>query len=97
MRNRYMHSMWVLCDTVSIRNPNLLTAIIQRTYGDFGFNRIKSPCFSLNMYIGKKSAAYVRATPKMSKESTTLSEYYRESFDLTFLPIIYKMINKLSE
>ena len=92
----FMHGIWMPCETIDIPNPGLLNSLIQRTYGNFGFQRSKSPCFGLNTYIGKKAAVYVRATPKVSKESTTLSEYYRDSFDPTFLPVIYKLLNNLS-
>jgi len=97
IRKGFMHGIWVQCDTIDIPNPGLFKLLIQKTYGNFGFQRTKSPCFGLNTYTGKKAASYVRATPKMSKESTTLSEYYRDSFDPTFLPVIYKLMNKLSD
>ena len=97
MRTGYMHGLWLPCETLEFNNPTLLRKILKRTYGDFGFQRSKTPCLGLNTYIGKKSAAYVRPTPKMSRGSISSSEYYREQFDPTFLPYIYKLINKLSD
>ena len=97
MRTGYMHGLWLPCEMLELHNPTLLKMILKRTYGDFGFQRSKKPCLGLNTYIGKKSAAYVRPTPKMSRGSISSSEYYREQFDPTFLPLIYKLINKLSD
>ena len=51
----------------------------------------------MNLYFGRKNAAYVRPTPKMSQVSSLHSEYYREEFDPTFYPLIYKMVNQLTD
>ena len=96
-RKGFLHSLWVPCETVQIPDEKLFKSLMKKTYRDFSYSRSKSLSFGLNVYIGKKSAPYVRATPKTSKRSTTLAEYYREEFDPTFLPIVYKLLNRLSD
>ena len=95
-RKGLLHGLWVPCDTFTCEDHDLLEYTLRKTYGNFGFTRSKTPCFGLNAYTGKKSAEYVRPSPRMSKASTTRSEYYRSSFDSTFHPLIYKLINQLS-
>jgi len=90
------HCLWMPCDIVDIPFPELFEYTLHKTYREFGFNRVSTPCFGLNAYIGKKNAEYVRPTPKMSTANTGKSEYYRSTFDSTFLPLIYKMLNELS-
>ena len=90
------HCLWIPCDIVEIPHPELFEYTLHKTYREFGFNRVSTPCFGLNAYIGKKNAEYVRPSPKMSTENTGKSEYYRSTFDSTFLPLIYKMLNELS-
>ena len=46
---------------------------------------------------GKPSALYIRSTPMASKESTNEREYYRQSFDSTYHPIIYELIRELQQ
>ena len=90
------HCLWMPCDIVEIPHPELFEYTLHKTYREFGFNRVSTPCFGLNAYIGKKNAEYVRPSPKMSTENIGKSEYYRSTFDSTFLPLIYKMLNELS-
>ena len=94
--NGILHAIWKKCDTVLINDWSLLEYILKRSYGNFGFKRNKTSCLGMNLYFGKKNAAYVRPTPKMSKESILDTEYYRQHFDCTFHPLIYKMINELT-
>ena len=95
-RRGILHGLWMPCDTFECEEVGLLEYVLHRTYGNFGFLRNKTTCFGLNAYTGKKNAKYVRPSPKMSKQSTTFSEYYRETFDPTFHPLVYKMLNELS-
>ena len=80
------HCLWMPCDSVDIPQPKLFEYKLQKKYGEFGFNRVSTPCFGLNAYIGRKNAQYVRPSPRMSTENTTKSKYYRSNFDPTFLP-----------
>lgn len=95
-RRGILHGLWMPCETFECEEVGLLEYVLHRTYGNFGFLRNKTKCFGLNAYTGKKNAKYVRPSPKMSKQSSTFSEYYRESFDSTFHPLVYKMLNELS-
>ena len=89
--------LWKKCNTFSINDWCVLKDLLKQTFGEFGFKRSKSNCLGMNLYFGKKTAAYVRPTPKMSQLSSLESEYYREEFDPTFYPLIYKMVNQLTD
>ena len=91
-----LHGLWKPCDTFEITDVAMLRKLISRTYGNFGVARSKSKCFGVNIYVGKKNADYVRPTPKMSESSIHMSEYYREKFDPTLHPVLYKLVNELT-
>ena len=91
-----MHAVWKKCPTVDIMDVATLKNLIRRTYGTFGVTRSKSDCFRVNVYVGKKNADYVRPSPRMSKLATLMSEYYRQHFNPTLHPIVYKMVNSLT-
>ena len=95
-RKGLLHGLWMPCNTLVCEDKDLLEYTLHKTCGNFRFKHSKKPCFGLNAYIGKKNAKYVRPSPRISKCSTTHSEYYRSSFDSTFHPLIYKMLNQLS-
>ena len=90
-----MHAIWKRCNTFEITDIAMLKKIISRTYGNFGVTRSKSKCVGVNVYVGKKNADFVRPTPKMSQSATHKSEYYREHFDPTLHPVLYKVVNEL--
>ena len=47
--------------------------------------------------LGKPTAWYLRSTPMASKESRNDREYYRQSFDSTYHPVIYELIRDLEK
>ena len=65
-------------------------------YGNYSVQRSISQCLGLNAYLRKRNAEYVGPSPKMSKESTTNSKFYRKDWDPTFHSLIYKVINNLT-
>ena len=84
------------CGRVDIEDFELLKYMLKSVYGNFGFKRSKTPCIGLNTYTGKKSASYVRPTPRTSKTNATKSEYFRQQFNPMFHPLIHKLVNQLS-
>ena len=51
-QNSIQIGIWKKTPTVKINNLNYMKEILQRTYGNFGFNRSTSKCFGLNTYTG---------------------------------------------
>ena len=51
----------------------------------------------INTYAGKVTVPYVWQTPKTSKGSVSKTEYYRNDFNPNFHPLIYQMLNTLSQ
>ena len=44
---------WKVTRNVQINDLIAFKKMLQKTYGNFGFKRVKSPCFGLNTYTGK--------------------------------------------
>ena len=83
-------------ENVEICNQDMLQFLLCSVYKNFGFSRDVSDCFGLNVYTGKRDADFIRPSPKMSKAIIAETEYYRDNFDPTFLPLVYKIINSLT-
>ena len=88
---------WSFSDSFSVNDLEMLKKLLDHVYGDYGFKRSSTDCKGLNTYTGKKSADFVRPSPRMEKEAANLSEYFRKHFDPTYLPLIYKLVNELSK
>ncbi len=95
-RTGVIHGYWQFQDILEVDCWDTIHLLLRHVYGDHGFQRSSSKCFGLNTYTGKKDAGYVRPTPRMSKESTTYSEYFRQDFDPTFMPLVHDLVTKLS-
>ena len=96
-RDGLVHSTWAIADILNVKRWDLLEHILLRTYGNFGFKRSCTDCFGLNAYGGIRQVEFVRPTPRMPSEDVMKSEYTRQEFDMTYMPLIYKMGNTLSE
>ena len=44
---------WKVTSNIQINDLISFKNMLQKTYGNFGFKRAKSPCFGLNTYTGK--------------------------------------------
>ena len=44
---------WKVTSNIQINDIMSFKNMLQKTYGNFGFKRAKSPCFGLNTYTGK--------------------------------------------
>ena len=78
-----------------ILKENIFKQLFEVVFGDFNFGRSCVECIGLNVYTGQKDCSYVRPSPRMSKEAVLYSQYYRESWDVTFLPLVNKIVNAL--
>ena len=95
-RNGSCHGAWMKTDTIDICDWDMLQFVLHSVYKDFGFPRNVSDCFGLNVYTGKRGADYIRPSPKMSDAIISKTEYYRQEFNPTFHPLVYKMVNDLT-
>ena len=95
-RNGACHGVWMKTDTVEICDWNMLQFVLYHVYKDFGFSRNVTECYGLNVYTGNRDAEYIRKSPKMSKKIIKETEYYRDQFNPTFHPLVYKMINAMT-
>ena len=96
-REGVLHGKWNYSDTFKVNDWRTLIDMILHVFGDYGFKRPSTSCMGLNVYAGLKGAEYVRPTPQMSKGAVLLSQYFRKNFNPTFMPLIYKLINQLSQ
>ncbi len=95
-RDALLHAQWTFqSDSFKVLNWDVFEELFQVVYGDFKFERSCSSCFGLNTYLGKKTAYYVRPSPRMSKQSAYHSEYFRQNWDVTFMPIVRKIVSSL--
>ena len=92
-----IHGVWGYSNSLSVTDWKSLVEMILHAYGDYGFQRSSTECIGLNTYAGFKAAKYVRPSPKMSKSASNSSQYYRKTFDSTYMPLVYKLINELSK
>ena len=95
-RDGIMHGMWMPTETVDLFDEKALKYLLKSVYGKYGFQRSVSKCLGLNTYLGKRKASFVRPSPKMSQDAAMKSEYYRQEWNPTFHPIIYKLVNALT-
>ena len=95
-RDGIMHGMWMPTETVDLLDEKALKYLLKSVYGKYGFQRSVSKCLGLNTYLGKRKASFVRPLPKMSQDAAMKSEYYRQEWNPTFHPIIYKLVNALT-
>ena len=95
-RDGLLHAQWTFeRDSFKVNDWDIFQELFHVVFGEFKFERSCSSCFGLNSYMGKKTSHYVRPSPRMSKESAFESEYYRQSWDVTFLPIVRKIVSSL--
>ena len=52
-RNNIQLGIWKVTSNIQINDLISFKKMLQKTYGNFGFKRAKSPCFDLNTYTGK--------------------------------------------
>ena len=52
-RKNIQVGIWKVTSNVQINDLMAFKKMLQKTYGNFGFKRVKSPCFGLNTYTGK--------------------------------------------
>ena len=52
-RKNIQVGIWKVTSNIQINDLISFKNMLQKTYGNFGFKRAKSPCFGLNTYTGK--------------------------------------------
>ena len=81
-----------------IEDWDLLQKVILKTYNSIGFgHRGRCMCVGLNAYAGLRSNGNrVHCSPICGPSMLQHSQYFRENWDLTFMPIVQKQINLLT-
>lgn len=71
--------------------------VIGHTYGPSG-NTTRSCTFNLgtNLYVGLKNSSRPLVSPRMPKEDVMFSQIDRQSYNKTYIPVVYKMLNVLT-
>ena len=77
---------------------DLLQKVMLRTYNSIGFgHRGRCMCVGLNAYAGLRSnGKRVHCSPVCGPSMLQHSQYFRENWDLTFMPLVQKQINLLT-
>ena len=96
-RSGVVHSTWALANVLTVHRLDFLKFMLSKTYKNFGFARSCTECLGLNVYTGPRSNLCVRPTPRMGVEQVPHTGYNRAEFDVTFMPLIHKMVNRLSQ
>ncbi len=95
-RKGIIHGHWSIeKDSFSIKKPHLFSTLLEHVFGDFNFNRSCGGCEGMNVYTGHRDCDYVRANPRMSQQVSPFFQYFRQSWDVTFLPLVLKMVQSL--
>ena len=81
-----------------IEDWDLLQKVMLRTYNSIGFgHRGRCMCVGLNAYAGLRSnGKRVHCSPVCGPSMLQHSQYFRENWDLTFMPLVQKQINLLT-
>lgn len=95
-REGQVHAVWAIKKTLQI-DAKALSFINEKTFGSNSFQRSCSKCLGVNYYKGITQAPYVRPTPRKSKESVLKSSLHHKSFNMTFLPLMNKIMDVLYE
>ena len=96
-REGKVYSTWGRDDSLELNCIEMLEFMVMKSYDGFSFPRSCCDCFGTNVYGGPKASNRVRKSPRMAMESTSKSQYSRQDFDPTFIPLVYKLLNILSE
>ena len=95
-RKTRTYSEWVIDSNVEVDGKGM-KHITCATFRNFSFSRSCSDVLGVNYYKGCNSSAYVRETPRKAKASVLESQYHRESFNPTHIPLMNHAINKLTQ
>ena len=58
-RKGHQLGIWKSIPTVDILNVNAIKYVLNKTYGNFGFERDRTKCFGLNIYTGKELFSFL--------------------------------------
>ena len=87
---------WSLNNNLDIKDEDL-QHIIKTTYGDFGFGRPCSPAMGFCWFKAVNPARHVRPTPNKDQEDITKSQWHREKFNTSYIPLLYRTIDEITD